>query len=154
MASLNDQIIYADARMQLIREKLAAGETVLGQYFRGISMRPMLRQGKDSVELAPLKGKLKKYDLPVYRCADGRYVMHRVVKAGEDFYICLGDNTYHYERVLPEQMIAVVCAFSRGKRRICVDARGYRLYCRVWCASFPLRRFLRKCKRCIRKVFR
>ena len=62
-------------------------------------MLPMLRQGKDTVELAPLPDKLKKYDLPVYQYPSGKYVMHRVVDVKEDFYICLGDNLIELEKV-------------------------------------------------------
>ena len=66
--------------------------------------------------------------------------MHRVVAVKEDHYVCLGDNTYSYEMIYPEQMIAVVSGFKRGKKRIEVDTWSYRLYCRVWCAIYPLRK--------------
>ena len=63
--------VRADALMPLILERLAAGQNVKNLSFRGVSMLPMLRQGKDSVELAPLPGRLRKYDLPIYRNAAG-----------------------------------------------------------------------------------
>ena len=62
-----ENFIPEDVLMPLLRERLAAGQTVRYLPFRGISMLPMLRQGKDSVELAPLPEKLKKYDLPLYQ---------------------------------------------------------------------------------------
>ena len=78
MDSLNDRnqglCLHAEAVMPLIRERLAAGQNVKNLGFQGVSMMPMLRQGKDSVELAPLPQKLRKYDLPVYRNAAGKYV--------------------------------------------------------------------------------
>lgn len=137
--------------MPLIRERLAAGQTVRYLPFRGVSMLPMLRQGKDSVELAPLPPKLKKYDLPVYQYPSGKYVMHRVVAVREDHYLCLGDNTYEYEKISPEQMLAVVSAFKRGEKRIPVTAPAYQLYCRLWCGSFPLRKFLKRAKSWLRR---
>ena len=106
----------------------------------------MLRQGKDTVDLKKSPERLQKYDLPMYRGPGGKYVMHRIVDVKEDHYVCLGDNTYSYERVRPEQIVAVVCAFNRGKKRISVDAPGYRLYCRVWCGLYPARRFLLRAK--------
>ena len=136
--------IHAVALMPLICERLAAGQTVRGLTFQGVSMLPMLRQGRDNVELTRLPAKLKKYDLPVYRGVDGTYVMHRVVDVQEDCYICLGDNTYRYERVSPERMVALVCAFTRNGRRVSVKHRGYQLYCRVWVAAYPVRRFLKR----------
>lgn len=140
--------------MSLIRERLAAGQNVRYLPFRGVSMLPMLRQGKDTVELAPLPEKLKKYDLPVYRYPSGKYVMHRVVEVRDTYYLCLGDNTWEYEKIFPEQLIGVVCAFKRGDRRICVDAPGYRLYCRVWVAIFPVRNFLRRAKNRLRRCLK
>lgn len=140
--------------MPLVRERLAAGQRVRYLPFRGVSMMPMLRQGKDAVELAPLPEKLKKYDLPLYQYPSGKYVMHRVVAVKEDHYLCLGDNTLEYETIYPGQMIGVVSAFRRGKKRICVDSPGYRLYCRVWVALFPLRKFLTRTKRRLRRMLK
>ena len=137
--------------MPLLRERLAAGQIVRYLPFRGISMLPMLRQGKDTVELAPLPEKLKKYDLPVYQYPSGKYVMHRVVEVKEDHYICLGDNLTDLERVYHDQMIGVVSAFKRGNRRIRVDAPGYWIYCRVWVAIFPIRKFYKRAKSWLRR---
>jgi len=130
--------------MPLVRERLAAGQSVRYLPFRGVSMLPLLRQGKDAVELAPLPEKLEKYDLPVYQYPSGKYVMHRIVKVEVDHCICLGDNTYQYETVTRDMMLGVVTAIRRGKRIIPVDAPGYRLYCRVWVALYPVRRGLRQ----------
>lgn len=151
MDSLHETFLGEEDLMPLIRERLAAGQTIRYLPFRGISMLPMLRQGKDQVELSPLPEKLKKYDLPIYQYPSGKYVMHRVVKVRQDGYVCLGDNTYSYEYIKPDQMIAVVSAFRRGDKRICVDAPGYRLYCRVWCALYPVRKFLVRGKNWLRR---
>ena len=132
MDSLNKQGLFDDSWMVLIAERLSAGQKVRYLKFRGVSMLPMLRQGKDSVELSPLSGKLKKYDLPVYLRSDGQYVMHRVVAVRESYYICLGDNTLNFETVYPEQMIGVVSAFKRGEKRIEVSDLRYRIYCCLW----------------------
>ena len=130
--------------MPLIRERLAAGQRVRYLPFRGVSMLPMLRQGIDTVEIAPLPEKLKKYDLPVYQYPSGKYVMHRVVAVKDDSYVCLGDNTYAYERIAHAQMLGVVSAFKRGEKRIEVDAPAYRLYCRLWVAIYPLRKLYKR----------
>ena len=104
--------------MLLVRERLAAGYKVRYLPFKGVSMLPMLRMGKDRVELGPLPEKLKKYDLPVYQIPGGKYLMHRVLKVTPTHYICLGDNTLDYETIYPEQMIGVVTAFERNGKRI------------------------------------
>ena len=105
-------------------------------------MKPMLRQGRDKVVLTAVTGKLKKYDLPVYRRRDGKYVMHRVVAVKEGYCICLGDNTLTFEKIHSEQMIGVVSAFKRGDKRIEVDAFGYRIYCHFWRLTHPFRKLL------------
>ena len=146
-----EHVIPEEELLPLIRTQLAAGHKVRYLPFRGVSMMPMLRQGVDSVELAPLPEKLKKYDLPVYQYPSGKIVMHRIVEVREDCYICLGDNTYRYETIYPQQIIAVVSAFRRGDKRIEADAWAYRLYSRVWCALYPLRKTAKRVKHWLRR---
>ena len=131
-----------DDLMPLIRERLAAGQTV--SFFpNGVSMLPMLRQGRDSVELSPAPERLKKYDLPLYQRDNGQYVLHRVVAVGKD-YTCVGDNQFLLEPgVERRQVIALVTAFTRDGKRIEVTDLRYQIYCRLWCASRPLRHFWR-----------
>lgn len=127
----------------LIQESLSAGQTVQISP-RGVSMLPMLRQGIDSVVLSPISDDLKKYDLPLYRRENGKYVLHRIVDAGCT-YTCMGDNQFTPEPGLcRDQMIAVVTAFYRGEKKHSVSEPGYWLYCRIWHYSRPLRRFWRR----------
>ena len=151
MDSLQNKQIFQEELMLVLRERLNAGQKVRFLAFRGVSMRPMLRQGKDSVELSPLPAQLKKYDLPVYRYPDGRYVMHRIVRVENDCCICLGDNTYRYERVTKEMMLGLVTAIRRGNRIISVDSCHYRAYCRIWCGLYPLRLGLWRGKNWLRR---
>ena len=143
MISSQIKEVQLDELMPLIREKLADGYSVRFSP-RGISMLPMLRQGRDSVLLSPVPERLKKYDLPLYRRDNGKYVLHRIVEAGEN-YTCVGDNQFDLEKNLRhEQMIALVTVFYRNGREISVNALGYRLYCRLWHYSRPLRHFWRR----------
>lgn len=139
--------------MPLIRERLAAGQTLRFSP-RGTSMLPMLRQGRDSVVLAPVPATLKKYDLPLYQRDNGQFVLHRVVAAGET-YTCIGDNQFQLETGLRhDQMIAVVTAFSRGGREISVTSPGHRLYCRLWHWSRPVRYILRRGLSWLRRLWK
>lgn len=147
-------MILGEELIPFLRERLAAGQKVRYLPFCGVSMLPMLRQGKDTVELAPLPEKLKKYDLPVYQYPSGKVVMHRVVDVKEDHYICLGDNLTQLETIYPDQLIGVVSAFKRGQKRIDVDALSYRIYCRVWYWLFPLRKLWRQTKTRIKNSLR
>lgn len=145
-----ESFTYSDYFLAVLRERLVLGQSVQDVPFRGASMLPLLRQGKDTVELSPLPEKLKKYDLPVYQYPSGKVVMHRVVAVEDGHYICLGDNTYRYETVLPEYCVAVVTAIRRGNRVISVNAISYRLYSRLWVVIYPLRRCLYKAYRWLR----
>ena len=140
--------------MPIVQELLDEGKTVRNLPFRGVSMLPMLRQKTDTVDLSPLPSKLKKYDLPVYRYPSGKIVMHRVVAVKDDHYVCLGDNTYRYEYIRPEQMIGLVTAFKRGDKRIEVSALSYRIYSRIWVAIYPLRKSWRKAKSWLRRLLK
>lgn len=136
--------------MPIFREQLSKGQAV--RFFpRGVSMLPMLRQGIDSVVLSPVPKKWKKYDLPFYQRENGQFVMHRIVKVGEEI-TCIGDNQFALERGLkPEQMIGIVTAFYRGEKRHSVTEFGYQLYCRFWhYTRFP-RHVWRYCKRQFRR---
>ena len=135
-----------ESLMPLFMEQFEQGKSVIFSP-KGVSMRPLLRQGFDSVVLSPISGELRKYDIPLYQYHDGRYVLHRIVDVKQNEYVCLGDNTYCYESVKPEYLIAVVTAVKRGNRVIPVEAFGYRMYCRIWVGIYPLRKF---CLRVIR----
>ena len=149
MDSLYEKNLRLEQLMPLIREQLAAGKNVRFRP-RGISMLPMIRPGKDQVVLSPVTGRLKKYDLPLYRRDSGQYVLHRIVGVGET-YTCIGDNQYGLEYgIRQDQLIAVVTAFTREDREIPVTALGYRLYCRLWHWLRPVKQFLGRCKRILR----
>lgn len=135
--------VSMDAVVPLILENISAGSTVKFSP-RGISMLPMLREGIDSVVLSPVPGKLKKYDLPLYRRENGKYVLHRIIGAGTT-YTCMGDNQFVEEPgIRQEQLLALVTGFYRGETYHSVHEPAYRIYCRFWHYSRPLRRFWRR----------
>lgn len=100
----------------------------------GMSMYPFLVGGRDKVTLAPVDRELKKNDLPLYRRADGSFVLHRIVKCEQDgTYTCCGDHQWTPETGLRrEQMVALATAFVRKGR--CATERNvlYRAYRTVW----------------------
>lgn len=106
---------------------------------RGTSMRPLLREGKDSVALV-LPNSLHKRDICLYRRADGAFVLHRLMKFdGEGEPVFCGDNQTSLEYgVKREQVIACACAVFRGEKRISLQGFRYRTYTRIW-GLLPLR---------------
>ena len=134
----------------LFQERLAAVQQVRFSPM-GTSMLPMLRGGRDSVVLSAAPKRLQKYDLALYRRDNGAYVLHRVTGVGET-YTCIGDNQFVYETGLRyEQFIAVVTGFRRKGREHTVTETGYRIYCRLWHHSRPLRRFFRRARRWLKR---
>lgn len=132
-----------EAMVPLMAETLARGGSARFSP-RGVSMMPMLRQGVDSVVLSPAPERLRKYDIPLYRRDNGRYVLHRIIATG-DTYTCMGDNQFRPEYgIRGDQIIGIVTAFYRGERRIPVTACGYWIYCRLWHHTRSLRRFFRR----------
>lgn len=143
-----------EAIVPLLVETLENGGS-MRIYPRGVSMLPMLRQGVDSVVLSDKGERLKKYDIPLYKRADGSYVLHRIIKLEDNGYVCAGDNQIAVEKgVKHENVVAVVTSFSRGGKTHSVREFRYGLYCRAWCLTRPVRRVWRKFKRIIGKLSR
>ena len=123
---------------QLLELQLEAGEAPLR--VTGSSMHPTLRDRLDTVYLKSAKGDLRKGDVILYRRENGRYILHRILACSAEGFLCAGDNQCQKEAVAPGQVLAVVTAFQRGKKRVDVRHRGYRLYVWLGIALFPLRR--------------
>ncbi len=134
----------------IIKEQIASGKTVTFSP-KGVSMLPLIRQGRDSVTLKAVDRPLKRFDIVFYQRDNGHYVLHRIVKLGSTI-TCIGDNQYEYETGLrPERIFAVVSAVIRDKKTVSVKSLTYRAYCYFWHSSRPLRKLLGKIKRLIIK---
>ena len=139
--------------LPFIEERLAAGQTIKFSP-HGISMLPMIRQGKDTVVLSAPPEKLKKFDIPLYRRDDGHFVLHRVVGVGET-YTCIGDNQFEKERgIRHDQIIAIVSAFTKNGKEHSTNEPGYRTYCVIWHISRPIRRLWRAFKSRLRGIIK
>ena len=109
---------------------------------KGTSMLPMLDDGVDTVVLTKPKGKLKKYDLPLFYFKGSKsYVLHRVIKVQKDgTYVMCGDNRDICEiNVKDEDIIAVVSSFSHKGKEYSVNDFRYKLYCRFWVSKKKLK---------------
>ena len=138
--------------MPLIRERLSNGCAVTFSP-RGVSMLPMLRDGRDSVTISAPPDKLKKYDIALYQRENGKYVLHRVVGVG-DTYTFIGDNQFVFERgISHEQIIAICTAFVRDGKESSAYALRWRAYAMFWHYSRFPRRVVRAIGRRIVKIF-
>ena len=110
----------------------------------GISMKPMLRDRRDTVVITPVSGRLKKYDVALYRYK-GKYLLHRVVKVLPDSYVFCGDNCITCETgVTDADVIGVLSEVWRGEKKLNLNGAGYKLYYRCRTATFGIRRACRR----------
>ena len=109
----------------------------------GTSMLPLLKEGRDRVELKPYcHERLKKGDVVLYKKNDGTLVLHRIIKTENgEFFTVLGDHQFNNaERVNNNQIIAVACGFFIKARYVNEKTRWYRLYKKLWLSSLTARR--------------
>lgn len=111
----------------------------------GWSMFPLLRDRRDTVVLTPVKGALKRYDLPLYKRPDGTYVLHRILEVRQDGYVLCGDHQLFREfQVKQDWIVGIVTGIYRDEHYIDLKSRGYRLYVQIWCRSLKVRSALLK----------
>ena len=126
----------------LIQETLDKGGT-FSLTITGTSMYPFIVGGRDKVTLSPLPVKLKKNDLPLYRRANGAFVLHRIVKVCKDgTYTCCGDHQWWLEKGLQrEQMIGLATEYVRKGKKLTNRNVLYKCYRTVWTWVLPLRKY-------------
>ncbi|MGE5653941.1 MAG: S24/S26 family peptidase [Bacillota bacterium] len=126
----------------LLLEKLAGGGEVT-LTVTGSSMFPLLRHRIDSVVMAKApSGRLRRYDIALYRRKDGTYILHRIVAVEGDCYLAIGDGQWQGEMVGPDQIIGVVRGIWCSGRYLSCNQLLYRAYAVVWTQLMPLRRYL------------
>lgn len=109
--------------------------------FKGISMLPLLRQGKDIVVITKPVGELKKGDVPLYKRRNYDFlVLHRILKVSDNEYIIRGDNTYKLEHVPKDYVVGVLKEVYRGGKYInCETNNGYKFYIKFINLTYPFR---------------
>lgn len=140
-----------DARCGI--EGVLAREGVWVSTTAGVSMWPMLRDRRDTIVVKPPQGRLRRFDVALYR-RDGSYVLHRVVEVLPDAYVIRGDNCLADEVVPAERVVGVLTGFFRGSRAVDMQSATYRLYARLWCALHPLRRQWKRVRAAVARAVR
>ena len=129
---MDEQRIPLTELLPVIREVLAMG----GEFSlmpRGKSMRPYLREGRDSIILSAITEPPKRGDILLYVRDTGVPVLHRVIRVDADGTLSMrGDNQYFIESgIRREQCVAIMKRFYKKGREKKVDAFPSRLY-RAW----------------------
>ena len=146
------------------KEPIRELETVIRQegFFAGTtvgrSMYPMLRNRKDMIVIEPVKNRLEKYDVPLYK-SNGTYILHRVIKVEPEGYVIRGDNCIAKEYVTDDMILGVLTEFYRTnrsgkKKKVNMKGFGYFLYVRIWHYTFIPRRVAKALCRRMRKLMK
>ncbi len=134
----------------LMAEVIANGGT-FRFYPRGTSMLPMLREGEDSVELAKADT-VEVGDVVFYRRANGAFVLHRLIVAGDTLTMCGDHQTALEYGVKREQVLAKLVGFYRGDTYHAVTETDYVAYVKKMVRRFPFYRKNERLYRFLRKV--
>ena len=136
--------------LPIIKEKLAENGSVLFTT-NGTSMKPLLDDGKDQVELVKVDGPLKRNDIPLFSRQDGTFVLHRIVKVLKDNnYLVRGDNQIINEKINHQQIIGKVCKIVKNNQEIDFNSKKYKHYLFSLYFKYPFRYLYHK----IAKIFR
>ncbi len=106
---------------------------------KGVSMRPLIRAGRDTVCIVKPEPPLLPFEIMLYRMED-RYVLHRLIKAeGGGKYIFLGDNCVTLEHVDEKQIVGRLKLLYRDEKEIHLDSFLLRLYTLLWARPWRIR---------------
>lgn len=121
----------------------------------GDSMMPMIRQNRDLLIIEKVNGRLKKYDVPLYKRDSGQYVLHRILKVRQNDYVLCGDNRCHKETGITDRhVIGVLIGIVCDGKTISVRDRKYRLYVHLWCDFFPIRALILKARNFLKRCMK
>ena len=113
----------------------------------GNSMMPIIRENCDILIIEKVSGRLKKYDIPLYKRASGQYVLHRILKIRKDSYVTCGYNRWKKEYdITDDNIIGVLTGIVRNGKKISVSDIKYKIYVHLWCDLFPIRAVILRIK--------
>ena len=122
----------------------------------GVSMLPLLRQGKDMFTVTK-KGeeRCKAGDVVLYRRPPHAYVLHRIIEVLPESYVILGDNCVNKEYgITDDEIIGIMSGYVRGGKEHLITDTVYRVYTKVWMHTIGLRIFIKKISIVIKRVVR
>jgi hypothetical protein len=123
----------------------------------GVSMLPMLKEGRDTIVVSAKTKRLKRLDVALYK-RDGKYILHRVLQPIDGGYIIRGDNCYEDENIPEDAVFGVLTEFFQKDKHTFVDDKKYLKYVKKRLKSYPIRKFFhtinRKCRSAIKKILR
>ena len=135
-------IIPNEIMFEEVERQIASGNRVHIR-LQGDSMLPMMRGGRDVVELGPVReDDIAPGAVVLCRCG-GRHILHRIVGIEHGRLTLLGDGNLTPEYLPASDVVAVLRAIHRPSGRVVTtDSRWWRFRSRAWMALRPVRRIL------------
>lgn len=121
---------------------------------RGASMHPFIQDG-DLVEVQPVEANsVRRGDVVFCRLPDDRLVVHRVIRAGQGYFLTQGDALPHPDgRVPAENVLGRVDFVLRRGKLVCLNSTGMTLLARGWRWLTILRQVPARLSRRMRNAF-
>ena len=113
---------------------------------KGVSMLPLLREGRD-LFIVEKRGeeRLTRGSVVLYRRPPGEYVLHRIIEVRPEDYVILGDNCISKEYgITDKDILGVMTGYVRGGKEHSVHDFGYRVYTAIWMHTAGLRIAIKK----------
>ncbi len=127
------KVIPNESYFAWVEEEIAQGRPVQFR-LKGVSMFPLMRNGKDEVVLYPCKGEeLKPMDVVLFRYR-GKHLLHRIIRREGDCLYIQGDGSYvAKESCNVADVVGKMHAVIRpGGRRVSVESRSWRIQSLLW----------------------
>ena len=114
----------------------------------GVSMLPLLREGKDMFIVSKRNSdRCKVGDVVLYRRPPDKYVLHRIIGVRPDDYVILGDNCINKEYGIKDtDIIGVMTGYIRSGKEHSISELGYRMYSFIHLKTYRLRVAVKKTK--------
>ena len=116
--------------LPVCREVLAVGGS-LPLRVTGVSMRPFLQEGRDTVLLMPVDV-VRRGDVVLFTRPGGKLVLHRVIRVRKDRLYVAGDNQVDLETVPREAVLAVAQRVLRGPKTLTPGSVEWIFFKTVW----------------------
>ena len=137
------RLVDTQEYMEMIRALLENGQEV-SMIVTGNSMRPFLKHGRDKICMKKTDRKLRKGDIVFYRRENGQYVMHRILKCGDQSYTLLGDGQIVPESgIRQEQIFARITKVQVWGKWIGPENFRWRFFEHIWIRFWGIRKLRR-----------
>ena len=124
-----------------IEEILIKNQSSVQLHPIGYSMYPLIVPERDEVIISPLKKKIRRGDVLLFRRKSGKLVLHRVIKVKESKLYFVGDNQTEIEGPIEtSQVLGIMSSFIHKKTKYSVYNPLYFLSWQIWLILLPLRK--------------